>query len=81
MKWQEPPADGRSARPKQSRSDEINAVAEELKANPGKWALVDEDAWPNTLYVWKKRGLEVRFRMTGEGRKGDIYARYVPEAV
>jgi hypothetical protein len=75
--WAEPPATKRVGR---ARRTFVDRIADELKANPGRWALVAEDAWPHTRKQWKDRGLEVVGRRTRPGKaQENLYARYNPD--
>lgn len=77
--WQEPPA-----RPKQTYTPdpETIAIIEALQANPGKWALIKTDTYPNITSRWKKRpGIEAKSSNVGKDNgKWDVYARYIGEA-
>lgn len=81
MKWQEPPADGRRHtggsgwNSRSARSKELDALADQLRANPGRWALVEENTWPGNAKKYQSRGLDVRLRKTGDDQRQDIYAR------
>lgn len=57
-------------------------ILDELKRNPGKWALVAENINPGTGYSLKMvHGVEVRLVRsdTCDDKKRDLYARW-PEA-
>ena len=74
--WKEPPPQ-RSYR---ERKDLATIVAE-LHANPGRWALIYENASAGCCRTLKRRGLQVRtVRVSVEGATHDIYARW-PEEV
>lgn len=76
IKWQDPPPKASSRAGK--RHTVLDRIADELKANPGRWALVKEKASPGFVEPLKERGLQVAMRgMTGSNY-GDIYARYNP---
>ena len=65
--WRDPPSEPRTKR--EFDTPRIyDAVANELRANPGRWAVVGA----NTS-TWKIRGLETVTRL------GEIYARYNPD--
>lgn len=78
IKWQEPPADARGR-------DKWGPVADELRAQPGRWALVAEGVSASMSTAFK-RGRIIAFQPAGsfeavtrnvvDGR-ADIYARYV----
>lgn len=78
IKWEEP---GKATRGK-SLSSAIDAIADQLKANPGKWALVQENAFNGGVVTWQKRGLETATRRPAGTQKGrcNIYARLNPDA-
>lgn len=70
MKWEEPPA------PAHSTAAQIEAEVRELKANPGRWALVREGmASTGATMPWKERGCETTSRKNAEGRV-DVWARW-----
>lgn len=81
IKWADPPADGRGRR----RSTHWAEVADALRANPGKWALVAESASPSTAQNIKRgtyvafadEGFEAVSRKSPTGKGSDIYARFV----
>lgn len=72
IKWQEPPSAPRY---------DWDAIAEELRSNPGEWALVAEGYSTNNCRSMTRRGMEIRsHRLTGLHRSQqayDIYARYM----
>lgn len=72
--WQDPPADGRSAR--RSKHDEFRAA---LRGNPGRWALLGNRS-PAVAYTFRRsdlwNGFEIAVRNVKSGR-GDVYARFV----
>lgn len=73
MKWQVPPASKHNLR---ARAREIDAIVSELKANPQRWALVDEKA-SGTGLPWRKRGCEVRrHQVSTNPPRFEIYARW-----
>lgn len=80
IKWQEPPADGRSR-------GAWDKTAKALKERPGQWALVRENADPShatrikhgTLPCFMPRGSFEATVRKADGGKWDIYARYVGE--
>ena len=51
-------------------------VVEELKRNPGHWALVGEDVTSSVMALLKKYGCEATTRGTRNGRAAKIYARW-----
>lgn len=73
--WQEPPASKNSGRPK-ILTDEILA---ELRANPGRWALIYRAHNSAMATLWKKRhpDLETTVRTVpgSDPKMYDIYAR------
>ena len=79
INWQEPPAPkntrGRTWRPQ---------VVEQLKANPGVWALVEERVATISSTHWARLGCEATARSQGKNAEGkylvNIYARW-PESV
>lgn len=77
VNWQEPPPDNRKQG--RYRVRELDALADEIKSRPGKWALVEANSFPGNGEKYKRRGLEVIYRKTGDGRGQDIYARYNPQ--
>lgn len=73
MKWQEPPMPGHST------AAQIEAEVRELKANPGKWALVREGmSSTGATSPWKERGCEATSRKGADGRV-DVWARWTGE--
>jgi len=68
LKWQEPPSTPRH---------NWDSIAEQLKANPGRWALVAESYSGNKVKAAKARGLTVRVSRVPENfGKFDVYAKY-----
>lgn len=76
IKWQEPPTDGRSG------DANLTRVLAELRANPGRWALVYEGVHASRAsYIKARPGFEATSRKSATvQRRCDIYARYVGEA-
>lgn len=86
IEWAEPPT-------APNEPGRWTAVADELRANPGRWAKIKVDASDTTLAHRIKHGAVVGFRPAGafearsvswasDGkRRFDIYARYVGEQV
>ena len=78
IQWKTPPV-----APKQGYSPEAETqeIMDALRSNPGNWALIKEDTYPNTTSRWKKRpGFEAKSSKVGKTNgKGDVYARYVGE--
>ncbi len=80
IKWEEPPpaSKGRG-------STKWKSILAELRRNPGRWALVLDDASPSmTTFIKQGRvgdakpgEFEARSRCEGGQRRGAIYARYV----
>lgn len=73
MKWQDPPRSERGP----ARSQEMDEMADELKRNPGRWALIREGvAIGSSSAAYKRRGLETAFRQRpGDPGRWDLYAR------
>lgn len=83
IKWENPAPQSKG----QSLYD-WEAIAEYLKSNPGKWALIDDDA-PRSMPGQIKRGVyahlrpieewETTSRANDKGKKnrGKVYLRYV----
>jgi hypothetical protein len=85
IRWEEPPAAKRSGPAGQGWS-KYAALAEELRANPGRWALVAERAGTDGALATHIRSGQMQcFTPTGDfdaaarrvGRITRIYARYV----
>lgn len=68
--WQDPPAPMKG----RERTVELDALAAELKAHPGRWALVATNPYPGASKQYKNRGLQVITRTRPDG-KYDVYAR------
>jgi hypothetical protein len=68
--WQDPPPSNKG-----NRSPELDALAEALKAHPGRWALVANDPYSGGGQYHRNRGLEFVCRSKGDGTY-DKYARY-----
>ncbi|MDR6794843.1 hypothetical protein J2X12_002854 [Pseudarthrobacter oxydans] len=68
IQWKQPPP---------SRSDQINwdSIAEQLRDNPGRWALVAPAYGKRKCLPAESRGLTVISRSTPEGRF-DVYAKF-----
>lgn len=65
--------------PGHSTAAQIEAEVRELKANPGKWALVREGmASTGATMPWKERGCEATSRKDANGRV-DVWARWTGE--
>ncbi len=63
------------------RASEFYSIVEELKKNPGQWAVVAEDKPTSTqTYLRKRYGLEVTCRGIKGSRAAKIYARWVAPA-
>lgn len=68
--WKDPPRG-------QSRRADTDLLVEELRANPGVWALVEVDAWSACKAKYERRGCEARTVKVSDGpTKHDIYARW-----
>jgi hypothetical protein len=76
LKWQDPPP-GRRLGGKVG-AQRIDADVEELKANPGRWALIAESVTSPVLLSYRKRGCEVRISTVKPkpNARYDIYARW-----
>lgn len=78
IQWKTPPE-----APKQTYSpaSDTQEIIDALRANPGTWALVKEDTYPNITTRWKKRpGFEAKSSKVGKTNgKFDVYVRYVGE--
>lgn len=74
--WQNPPT-----KPKRDYElgEENLKITQELMSNPGQWALIKQDTYPNVTAWWKRRpGFEARSSKVGKDNgKWDVYARYV----
>ncbi|MGO4583590.1 hypothetical protein AB4Z38_06845 [Arthrobacter sp. 2RAF6] len=58
----------------------IDAMAAELRANPGNWALVATGVSSGHVATWKRRGLQTRtVSVSTHPRLHDIYARFIGE--
>lgn len=73
--WKEPPP--RTYRGKAGR---WVAVAAELRAHPGEWALVATDVTPNLAQTLKRHGLETAVRGIRNKKAAEVYARWVGES-
>lgn len=70
IRWQEPPATG---------NNRWAPVMDELKRNPGKWALLLTEVTSGNGAQFRNRGFEVRAISKGRGYqpgKVDIYVRW-----
>lgn len=82
IRWEDPPPDGRGGGP----SDQWQAVADQLRANPNQWAVILE-ASSGTCggWVYRIRQGKSAFRPVGDyeavtrkdGNRNILYARYV----
>lgn len=85
MKWEEP---GKSPFATNGKKDAWKGPAEELKMNPGRWALLAENEGNPGLAIYIRQGkssywrpagsFEARSRSNGDGTYR-IYGRYVGE--
>jgi len=82
--WKDPPEDRRGA---VLRASKYLAVAEQLRAHEGQWALLMELAWASNQTAIRKKlgaGFEVVTRLrdgfTPQRKSYDIYARFVGSA-
>lgn len=73
IKWQNPPS-------RSSRGTQYDEIIEELKKNPGRWALVSED-WKTSgpPSPFKKAGCEATCRANKSSKTWSLYARYAPK--
>lgn len=71
LNWEDPPAEMRGGRAS------LAPLIAELKANPGKWALVRVDASAAAGEGFKKKGCKVTRRKVGDN-KFNIYAMWPP---
>lgn len=90
IRWEEPPAEHGNARPKKPLK--YQAVADELRANPNRWAVVADDlstGGSGTLAFNIRKGVRpwgdgFEAKTVGPlgGRRGTakVYARYVGES-
>ena len=73
--WKEPPAPNANVSTRR-----WDLIASQLKANPGKWALIGKEKGSGYAASLKKRGeFEIRYVTKGLGYKrnfGDLYARF-----
>lgn len=86
MQWKEPPPAGTSR-----NADKYMEIADELRRNPGKWAMIGRMSAQNAsnikdgrLAAFRPRGtFEATYRNISKSEVGpdtaDIYARYVGE--
>lgn len=82
VKWEDPPPKRQSGRP--VGTGKFESIAASLKANPNRWALVQEGVKPGCVRNWRRRGFETGIRTAGTDQNGsrifNIYARYNEEA-
>ena len=77
--WKEPPGKARG------RKRSALTIYEDLKENPGKWALWRQRVYPNSGYGLRKSypAVQVTLRRNGENERGtplfDVYVRWVGE--
>jgi hypothetical protein len=76
LRWEEPPSPDAPKR-KQGDKRKIDREVAALRRNPGKWALVREDAASGNYITYKKRGCITRTRALGNNRYA-IYAKWEP---
>jgi hypothetical protein len=78
--WEDPPPDSRG-RGLSGAAARNAAILAEVKAHPGKWALVSEDIARSVAQAWKKKGCETRTATNGRGvtARGKLYVRW-PES-
>jgi hypothetical protein len=79
IRWEEPPA----KRGQRGPDRRWAAIAEELRANPGVWGVVAEEAYGTVAYRIRRgslgAGFEAKWRQ-GSGQRGTVYARFVGES-
>lgn len=76
IKWEEP----QEVTSGPGRKSEYAAVVNELKRNPGRWAVVAEDVAPSMAgYLKRRYGVEVTTRGVKNGKAEKVFARW-PEA-
>ena len=77
MDWQDPPPKRSPAYKQMVRYD---AIADELRAYPGRWALIEKSAKAGGSSPLKRRGCEVRtVQVDDKGKVVDVYARWLPD--
>lgn len=78
LTWREPPppTDYREARlrTKRATSKALDAVADMLRLQPGRWLLIGQRVSSGGGESYKKRGLEVTTRLRADGQF-DVYVR------
>jgi hypothetical protein len=76
--WKEPPTNKRGWTAGAAGSKRIDAIVEELKTEPGRWALVHESLTQGGAVGLKKRGCETRLVIVKPkpNPRYDIYARW-----
>lgn len=76
--WREPPppTDYREARRRSKRSSTkaMDAVADMVRQQPGRWLLIGQRSSSGGGEQYKKRGLEVTTRLRADGQF-DVYIR------
>lgn len=73
--WRDPPAHRRGNPRSHIRAKEVDDLAQELRENPGRWAVVEENRpTRGNTETYSKRGLEVAQRKSKNGMYS-IYAR------
>lgn len=69
IEWKNPPRSRTGHR-------DWDAIADQLKANPGRWALIAPGYGNRRCDAATSRGLTVVSRQVGETARFDIYARF-----
>lgn len=89
IRWEEPPREHGNARPK--RASKYQAVADNLRAHPGEWALIVENISPGSggsLSYRIRNGVnpfdpprhfDAKLIGPAGGSSSKVYARYVGE--
>lgn len=72
IEWKEPPT---------AYKTHWHEIAKELKANPGRWALVAENYGDNTCKALRRHGIKTRSerKTVEQPHRYDIYACYEDE--
>lgn len=78
MRWEDPPEDGRKTRTRQP--SKWIPIAQELKSNPGRWALIaDDKSHGYHIYARKQMGAGFEVITRKGATRRNVYARYVGE--
>ena len=79
MKWDTPPEPVKVERHTMNTKRRIDKEVRALRMNPGKWALVREDAASGAYMTYRKRGCTTRTKSLG-GNRYAIWAKWDPES-